>query len=116
MYGLTTQYDKQLSIALDYDETFTANRELWTGFIALAKGMNCKVTFVTFRHKSKGNKDIIADAEHLKISIIFSNGKPKSSVFTADIWIDDSPVTIPSYDAMTELLNNVYEEKQCQKQ
>lgn len=115
MYGLTTQYDKQLSIALDYDETFTANRELWTGFIALAKSMNCKVTFVTYRMQNGHNMDIIYDAEKLGIAIIFSNGQPKSSIFAADIWIDDSPVTIPSYDAMTELLNNVYEEKQCQK-
>jgi len=109
MYGLTTQYDKQLSIALDYDETFTANRELWTGFIALSKSLNCKVTFVIYRMKNAHNMDIIYDAEKLGIAIIFSNGKPKSSIFTADIWIDDSPVTIPSYDAMTELLNNVYE-------
>jgi len=27
MQQLTTQYDKPLNIALDYDETFTANKE-----------------------------------------------------------------------------------------
>jgi len=115
MHGLTTKYDKQLSIALDYDETFTANRELWTAFIALAKSMNCKITFVTFRMQNAHNMDIIYDAQKLGLNVIFSNGNAKSSVFTADIWIDDSPITIPSHDAMTELLNNVYEETQCQK-
>jgi hypothetical protein len=103
MYGLTTEYDKQLSIALDYDETFTANRELWTGFIALAKRMNCKVTFVTHRMQTGHNMDIIYDSQSLSISTIFSNGEPKSSVFVADIWIDDSPITIPSHDAMNEI-------------
>ena len=104
MYGLTTQYDKQLSIALDYDETFTANRELWTGFINLAKSLNCKVTFVTYRMQNAHNMDIIYDSQKLGITTVFSNGEPKSSVFVADIWIDDSPVTIPSHEAMTELL------------
>lgn len=108
MYGLTTQYDKQSTIALDYDETFTANRELWAGFIALAKNMNCKVTFVTFRMQNAHNMDIIYDSQKLGITTVFSNGEPKSSVFVADIWIDDSPVTIPSHEAMTELLDEAF--------
>jgi len=112
MYGLITQYDKQLSIALDYDETFTANRELWTGFIALAKSLNCKITFVTYRMQNAQNMDIIADAYRLGINIVFSNGQPKSSVFVADIWIDDSPITIPSHEAMTDLLNEEFERRQ----
>ena len=108
MYRLTTEYDKQLSIALDYDETFTANRELWTGFIALAKSMNFKVTFVTYRMQTGHNMDIIYDSQNLGIVTIFSNGEPKSSVFVADIWIDDSPITIPSHDAMNEMINKAY--------
>ena len=104
MYSLTTQYDYQLSIALDYDECFTANRELWTNFVLLAKSLNSKVTFVTFRYETQNNEDIIADAKHLDIPIVFSNGKQKSSVFKADIWIDDSPITIPSIDAIKSIL------------
>lgn len=109
MYNLTTQYDQQLSIALDYDECFTANRELWTTFVLLAKSLNSKVTFITFRYETQNNKDIIADAKHLDIPIVFSNGKQKASVFKADIWIDDAPITIPSLSAMTDRLNMEYE-------
>lgn len=105
MYGLTTQYDHQLSIALDYDECFTANKELWTNFVLLAKSLNSKVTFVTFRYESQNNTDIIADAKQLGIPIVFSNGKQKSSVFNADIWIDDSPITIPSLSTMFDKLS-----------
>lgn len=109
MYGLTTHYYYQLSIALDYDECFTANRELWTNFVLLAKSLNSNVTFVTFRHETQNNKDIIADAKYLDIPILFSNGKQKSSVFKADIWIDDTPITIPSLEAMTDRLNMEYD-------
>ena len=104
MYQLTTQYDKPLSIALDYDDTFTAHREFWTSFIRLADHFKLKVTFVTYRHQTGNNKDILADAEHLCIPVIFSNGEPKSSVFKADIWIDDQPITIPSYEGMLDML------------
>jgi hypothetical protein len=104
MDSLTTQYDHQLSIALDYDQTFTANRKLWINFIILAKSLNSKVTFVTFRYETQHNMDIIADAMQLDIPIVFSNGKQKSSVFNADIWIDDSPITIPSIEAIKEKL------------
>ena len=106
MYELTTQYDHQLSIALDYDECFTANRELWTNFILLVKSLNSKVTFVTFRYETQHNRDILTDAKHLDIPIVFSNGKQKSSVIKADIWIDDSPITIPSIDAIKSILLN----------
>lgn len=104
MQQLTTQYDKPLNIALDYDETFTAHKELWLGFIALAKSLNVKVTFVTYRFEEGSNKDILEDARSLDIPVIFSNGEPKSSVFNADIWIDDQPVTIPSYEGMFDML------------
>ena len=51
--------DKALNIALDYDETFTAHRELWTNFVYLAKGCKCKVTFVTYRYDNGLNTDIL---------------------------------------------------------
>ena len=101
---LSSNYEKHLNIALDYDETFTANRSLWTQFVLLAKQSNCTVTFVTYRFESGKNKDILLDAETLGIDIVFSGGKQKSDVFKADIWIDDSPVTIPAYSEMLDML------------
>ena len=98
MQQLTTKYDTPLSIALDYDETFTAHKELWTQFVYLASTLGCKVTFVTYRQEIRraGNEDILEDAKSLGIPVVFSNGTPKSSVFKADIWIDDNPSTIAS--------------------
>lgn len=103
---LSSNYEKHTNIALDYDETFTSNRSLWTQFVSLVKQYNCTITFVTYRFENSDNKDICNDAETLGIDIVFSGGNPKSSVFKADIWIDDSPVTIPSYHDMQEMLDN----------
>ena len=95
-----------LSIALDYDETFTADRELWTLFVFAAINKGHKVTFVTYRHESLNNADIITDAKQLGIEIVFTEGKQKSTCFKADIWIDDSPITVPSIEAMGEFYDN----------
>jgi hypothetical protein len=106
MQQLRTQFDTPLNIALDYDETFTAHRELWRQFVYLAKSLNVKITFVTYRigGNAYGNEDILEDARSLGIPVVFSNGEPKSSVFKADIWIDDQPVTIPNYESMLAML------------
>ena len=111
MYNFSPTYDHTLAIALDYDETFTANKNLWTLFVHSAKALNCNVTFVTYRHQDGYNDDILADARALGIPVIYSNGKPKSSVFKPDVWIDDKPITIPSYQAMNDMLDNCTELK-----
>ena len=85
-----------MKIALDYDETFTEDPILWEGFIKLAKERKHVVTFVTYRLDSIDNEDIISDSKRLGIELVFTNGKQKSSCSSADIWIDDNPVTIPS--------------------
>jgi len=90
----------QLSIALDYDETFTADRELWTLFVFAAINKGHKVTFVTYRYEGLNNEDIITDAKQLGIEIVFTGCGQKSECFKADIWIDDCPITIPSIETM----------------
>ena len=109
MSNLSTQHDHMLAIALDYDETFTVNKKLWTLFVHSAKALNCNVTFVTYRHQDGDNDDILADAKELGMPVLFSNGKPKSSVFKPDVWIDDQPITIPSYQSMSDMLDNCTE-------
>ena len=90
----TSQDNRALKIALDYDETFTANRELFTNFVYLAKAMKCEVVFVTYRYNNGLNADIYEDAKFLDIPIIYTGGEPKELYYKADVWIDDSPETI----------------------
>lgn len=100
--------DRELNIALDYDETFTADRGMWTEVVRIMRKMGHNVTFVTFRSEdfpSRGhNEDILGDAKELGIEVVFSNHKQKSGVFKADIWIDDMPILIPSLDELEQMV------------
>lgn len=92
-----------LKIALDYDQTYTADKLLWNRFIKLAINMDHEIKFVTARFENadtyhnkdwRTNADIEADANQLGIDIVYCNHKPKQEVYNADIWIDDRPATI----------------------
>lgn len=91
-------------IALDYDDTFTADKELWTWFVDRAKKSGHEVSFVTFRHEDKpargNNDDILEDASDLGIPIVFTNGQQKKHHFRPDVWIDDMPILIPTYEEL----------------
>jgi hypothetical protein len=95
-------------IALDYDDTYTADKELWDEFIDAAIRRGHSVTIVTFRHGGGGmydgvlydNLDVEDDAKRLCIPIVYTNGKQKKHCFDADIWIDDNPHLVASYREM----------------
>jgi hypothetical protein len=93
-------------IALDYDDTFTADKELWTWFVDRARKSGHEVSFVTFRHKDNpargNNDDILEDSRELGIPIIFTGGQQKKHHFRPDIWIDDMPILIPTYHELTD--------------
>lgn len=92
-------------IALDYDETFTADPEALTAVVKAFQSCGHTVTFVTFRDGRWPNHDISADAQELGIDIVFTSGKQKQHVFQAGIWIDDEPRTIVRF----EDLGNMYD-------
>lgn len=94
-------------IALDYDKTFTEDKPLWKSFVLKAKEHNHSITFVTFRPEFWDNNDIEDDARLLDIAIVYTNGKQKADCFNADIWIDDMPYLIPSYDTLDWQMKNV---------
>lgn len=94
-----------MKIALDYDETFTRDKSMWSMFASMAVAMGHEVAFVTFRHEGRGggNEDIIADAAQLGLPVVFCNAKQKAHCYQADIWIDDMPHLIPSYDVLRQM-------------
>lgn len=104
-----------MNIGLDYDDTFTADEELWSDFIYKCKSKGHDIRFVTFRFAetpSYDNRDCIADAEALDIPIIFCNGVQKDDVtqqlgFFVDVWIDDFPVGIPKKDHLEGMAKGV---------
>ncbi|AFC21220.1 hypothetical protein [Staphylococcus haemolyticus] len=87
-------------IALDFDDTFTLDPELWSFFIGLAKGRGFDVKFVTFRYMMGPNEDINYWSDKLDTPIIYCDGVQKATVcaqqgWIPDVWIDDFPVLIP---------------------
>jgi len=90
-----------LIISIDYDDTYTADKSLFDGFIRQAKD-NHTVYFVTYRHarRKQGNTDIEETARSLGISIIYTAGRQKREAIQADIWIDDKPELIPTAESL----------------
>ena len=96
-----------MKIALDYDDTYTSNFVLWSQIVRLLKSHGCDVRFVTARvdYGIGYNGDIRASAIGLDIPIIYCDHKSKESVcksigWVPDIWIDDTPIGIPSRETI----------------
>lgn len=89
----------KLNIALDFDDTFTADPELWRKFVLSAEEAGHTVWMVTARRDTADNRDIISKAlGNLEdyVQVIFANLKSKmdhcdSIGLKINIWIDDSP-------------------------
>ena len=92
--------EKKLKIAIDYDDTFTALKSAISTFMGLLLIAGHEVKFVTFRCDEGDNQDIIDDAYDLGVDIIYTCGKQKQHCYNADIWMDDSPDVIPSYEKL----------------
>lgn len=104
-----------MKIGLDYDDTFTADKEMWTHIVGLMKSRGHDVRIVTYRFAEPNgytNDELMADAASLDIPVIFCNGVQKDSVtqslgFFVDVWIDDFPVGIPKMDHLDGMLKGV---------
>lgn len=85
-----------LTIAIDFDDTFTADVELWTAFIAMAQGRGHRVVCVSAREERIENRRELTAALPFSVDIFLSNETPKKQFVEAlgvypDIWIDDIP-------------------------
>lgn len=88
-----------LVFALDFDDTFTADPELWAAWIVMAKRRGHKVYCVTARRDHEENRQEIFDLFdewHVEIPVIFCNLGSKTWTMEqrgikVNIWIDDAP-------------------------
>ncbi len=94
-------------IALDYDDTFTADPEYWKEVMLLSRKYGHKIHIVTMRCPIQ---DVIPEAEELlldfEVPIIYADGKAKREVTEAlghnfHIWIDDKPSGIDNGSTYT---------------
>jgi len=76
-----------MKIALDYDNTITADPIFWTEFVKLAITHGHSVTVVTSRHPCQS-----PPVEGIPVICCAFTAKEKH--FQADVWIDDDPAHI----------------------
>lgn len=94
-----------MKLALDFDETITLDPLFWLAFTQLARHAKHEVTIVTSRpasyyKTSDYNEDIEGFAKEANVKIIYCDGYPKRTFFSADVWIDDRPESIPLYSQL----------------
>lgn len=92
---------KQLTIAVDYDETISAHSKAWLAVMEVLKGFGMKIYVVTYRYNNIQEE---LDLEYLKHydfidGLIFTGRRGKKKFcqehgIHIDIWIDDNPITI----------------------
>lgn len=86
---------KSLTFGLDYDDTFTADPDLWRQFIATAQARGHAVVCVTARHTPPdfSREPRMPDSA----PIVCTGGQPykkhaaAKAGFAVNVWIDDMP-------------------------
>ena len=92
-----------LLISIDYDATFSAAPGLWRSFIQDATARGNRVVCITRREDSEANREELrlafADLELADLILAGPERQKRDAAAAAgldvDIWIDDSPQTIP---------------------
>jgi hypothetical protein len=90
-----------MKIALDFDETYTEDEDLWKQFIDAARENDHEVYIVTRRADDGDNMDIECSFAVVfqKVPVIYCGFKPKREIcerhgLLIDVWIDDWPLAI----------------------
>lgn len=85
-----------MNIAIDYDDTFTADPDLWHAFIQWATLRGHSVVCITARRKTLENQQELMRELPKGVDAHFSYDEPKADFakrngIAVDVWIDDSP-------------------------
>ena len=98
-----------LKIAIDFDDTFSANEMMWTEIVQIMQKFGCDVRFVTARVEMLSmpsyNQDIRDHSKALNIPIIYTEGDQKREHWDADIWCDDMPEAISTISQMQYMVD-----------
>jgi hypothetical protein len=86
-------------IAIDFDDTLTADSKLWGDFIRSAKTLGHRVICVTARRDTDDNNESVRDwmiSHGIELPVYFTSLESKVEHakkigLKVDIWIDDDP-------------------------
>lgn len=96
-----------MRLALDYDKTYTLDKEFWQKFIESAQRCGHEVIICTIRHPELDwHPDFKELAVWYDTKTYFTDGWPKKQFMenegvVIDVWIDDNPKTIIDGSAWT---------------
>ncbi|RUX60149.1 hypothetical protein [Mesorhizobium sp. M7A.F.Ca.CA.002.12.1.1] len=89
-----------MKIALDYDQTYSADPYFWQGVIKLAQHAGHEIRIVTARDDRFDRTEPLIHVEQI-VPVIYCRGVAKKwhlthfgDGFVPDIWIDDKPESI----------------------
>lgn len=105
-----------MRIGLDYDGTITADPVLWSEFVRIAKERGHEVKVVTSRDQNpakngeayRDNQSVLGWAKLAGVGVVFCGFKQKQDCWGADVWIDDSPHMVASFEAFQWMLDKGY--------
>lgn len=96
-----------MRLALDYDKTYTLDKEFWQWIIVAAQERGHEVIICTIRHPELDwHPDFKLLQHNFGVKTYFTDGWPKKQFMenegiVIDVWIDDSPKSIINGSAWT---------------
>lgn len=95
----------QLTIAIDFDDTFTADPTAWNRVIVTLQECGHRVVCVSARRNEFSHREQLRESLPDGVEILLSYDTPKRMFARAngvevDIWIDDMPEAIPNRNEM----------------
>jgi hypothetical protein len=104
----TGQPPKRLTIAIDYDDTFTSDPVSWMHVIQILEYWH-RVICVSSRKNTLENMNTLRSELHDAVTVVLAYDKPKrlaakEAGFDVDIWIDDRPETIATKEECLALV------------
>jgi len=90
-----------LTIALDFDDTYTSDPAMWAEVVRVMQRRGHVVICVSARRNSMENRRELEAALPNGVCVLLTYDEPKRqaskrSGYNVDIWIDDMPEAIPN--------------------
>jgi len=91
----------RLTVAIDFDDTFTSDVKTWSNVIEILIAAGHRVICVSARSEHEGNRRELESALPSGVPVLLSYHTQKSEFaqsqgYQVDIWIDDIPSAIPT--------------------
>jgi len=99
---------EQLTIAIDFDNTYTADVKMWKSVIEVMQSAGHRVICVSARRNEFSHRRELTESLPDGVDVLLSYGTPKrmfaeSHGYQVDIWIDDTPEAIPTKEEMQRM-------------